>query len=107
MLRPSTLALITIVLALALGGAAQADSALTGTWQGVGGAPGIYEITQSGTTIKWYGHASDGHTWANDYTGTINANNDIVGTLQDRPGFDVYQHGSVTVHIVDSCHLAF
>ena len=107
MLRRSTQALITIAFAFALGGAAQAATNLTGTWQGVGGAPGIYEVTQSGNSIRWYGHASDAHSWANDYTGTINANNDIVGTFQDRPGFDAYQHGSVTVHIVDNCYLAF
>ena len=107
MLRRSTQALITIAFAFALGSGAQAATNLTGTWQGVGGAPGIYAITQSGSSITWYGHASDGHSWANDYTGTINANNDIVGTFQDRPGFDAYQHGSVTVHIVDNCHLAF
>ncbi len=79
---------------------------LTGTWIGGCCATGVYEITQSGKTITWSGHSDDGHSWANDFKGTIQGA-DIAGTFQDRPGFDAFQHGSVTVHIDDACHLSF
>ena len=103
----SVLAVVAAVVALAQT-AAGAHTALnlTGTWKGVGGADGTYEITQSGASLTWYGHADDGHTWANDFTGSIKGD-EIVGTFQDRRGFDVYQHGSVTVHIDNACHLSF
>ncbi len=87
--------------------AAQAAWNLSGTWKGVGGVDGTYTISQSGTTVTWSGHADDGHSWANDFTGKIETNNDIVGTFADRPGYDVHQQGSVTVHIDDNCHLSF
>ena len=100
--------LVGIVLAtLVLGQAsAGAEQSLSGNWRAVGGAPGEYEIHQSGSAITWYGHADDGHSWAHDFTGTIQGS-DIVGTFKDRPGFDAQQQGTVRVHIVDACHLNF
>src|SRR5437879_13825218 len=108
---PRSLTLSALALAAAVAALAQTAAGahmalnLTGTWKGVGGADGTYEITQSGAAVTWYGHADDGHTWANDFTGSIKGE-EIVGTFQDRRGFDVYQHGSVTVHIDDPCHLS-
>src|SRR5713101_7300601 len=88
MVRVSVLGVIVTAVALAQAAAgAQADSNLTGTWKGVGGAAGTYEIAQTGTSVKWYGHSDDGHTWAHDFSGSITGD-EIVGTFQDRRGFD-------------------
>ncbi len=102
-------ALTTFVLAalvLSLGAANAGARNISGTWKGVGGADGAYIITQTGSTVTWYGHADDGHTWAHDFTGAILGDN-ITGDFQDRPGYDVHQHGTVSVHVDDGCHLSF
>jgi len=96
-----------VLAALALAPAAPAAGwNLNGKWRGVGGADGEYLITQSGNSVTWYGHSDDGHSWAHDFTGTIKYS-DISGTFKDRPGYDAKQQGSVTVRIVDGCHLTF
>src|SRR5262245_53051732 len=93
-------------LVLALGVPNAGARNISGTWTGVRVADGTDIITQTGSTITWYGHADDGHTWAHDFVGAI-LGDDITGTFQDRAGYDVHQHGSVSVHVDDGCHLSF
>src|SRR5713226_2690068 len=102
-------ALTTFVLAalvLSLGAANAGARNISGTWKGVGGADGAYIIKQTGSTVTWYGHADDGHTWAHDFTGPILGDN-ITADFQDRAGYDVLHHGTVSVHADDGCNLGF
>jgi hypothetical protein len=41
--------------------------------------------------------------WAHDVAGEISGNS-ITGTFQDRPGYGVYNGGTITARIVDNCH---
>lgn len=96
--------LLGLILALgAVGGAAARSSwELTGTWYDPNGDP--WMLTQFGSTLTWYAHSIDGHTWAHDFKGRISGNT-FSGTYQDRTGFDRHFHGTITGRIRDECHM--
>lgn len=100
---PKACGVLTVVAALAVAGTAAAGGwNLSGSWQGSAG--NVMQVHQSGTGITWFAHSADGKAWAHDFTGSI-AGTTISGTFQDRPGYQVHNHGAITARIVDDCHV--
>jgi hypothetical protein len=87
----------------ALAGVGHADSAwhLTGRWQAASG--NTLMLTQTGSTVKWVARSAT-KAWVHDFTGKISGDT-ISGGFQDRAGFSVHNRGSLTVRIVDDCHI--
>lgn len=97
--------LVVVVSALATT-PAHAAVDLTGTWKGDDRS--TYDISQSGTTVRWNGRSDNGRTYNHDFVGAYDATTGKVsGSFQDRPGYDVLQAGKITVHVEDACHLTF
>ena len=86
-----------------LAGAAHADLTwhLTGKWQAASG--NTLALTQTDSTVEWVGRSAT-NAWVHDFIGEISGNT-ITGEFQDRPGYSVHNHGSLTVRIVDDCHI--
>ena len=87
---------------LPAGAVAQTGWILTGTWYAPSGNTLV--LQQSGTTVTWLGQAADKKAWAHDFTGQITGNT-ISGTFQDRPGYSVYNRGSISMRVIDDCHM--
>jgi hypothetical protein len=95
---------VLAALGLLAAGAAPARTSwdLTGTWQAPSGNTLV--LQQSGTTVTWFGQAADKKAWAHDFTGQI-IGNTISGTFQDRSGYSVHNRGSISMRIIDDCHM--
>ncbi len=100
-MRLSAVCALLVATAAIAGAARGATWNLTGTWEGSGGTE--MQLRQSGSTVMWFAHSGDNTSWAHDYTGTISGST-ISGTFQDRPGFSVHNHGTITARIDDGCH---
>lgn len=101
------LALLTAALVAALLPApAHAAVDLTGTWAGSDSS--TYDVQQSGTSVRWNGRSNDGKHWNHDFTGSLDGTGRYVsGNFQDRPGYGVYQKGTVKVFIDNQCRMSF
>jgi hypothetical protein len=95
-----------LILVVALGGttgaAARSSWELDGTWYDADGDPWV--MTQTSSTLRWYAHSLDNHTWAHDFRGRISGNT-FSGAYQDRPGYDRHFHGTIRGRIKDACHM--
>jgi hypothetical protein len=93
---------LILVLGVVAGAAARSSWNLGGTWYDPAGDPWV--LHQTGSTLTWYAHSLDGHTWAHDFKGQISGST-FSGTYQDRPGYDRHFHGTITGRITDACHM--
>lgn len=96
-----TVGLAIAFLAAGVSAAAQTTWNLTGTWHGSAG--NVMKLQQSGTSVTWFAESADRKAWAHDFTGTISGNT-ISGTFQDRPGYEIHNHGVITARVTDDCH---
>lgn len=105
-MSPRAIAVASLLAAAAAAASPAAALDLTGTWTGDDSS--TYTIQQRGSAVSWNGRSDNGTSWNHDFTGSYDeGTGNVSGEFEDRPGYDVFQSGRVTVHVDDACRMSF